>query len=149
MLLRFWTMVIAVTLGGCSYKSDKFNREVWLANDDMTDQWNPRARMIKDLLESYLIPGLHRDSILTLLGPPYLEQVENRLPKGLEVPDSLSLVESKNLKEEDRTKALDSFNEWYRANGQPDTLILYPVGWSTIDPNFLVIKLRLDSTAYE
>jgi hypothetical protein len=105
--------------------------------------------MTRDLLDNYLKPGIHRDSILTLLGEPYLEQIENRLPKGLDVPDSLSLVDSGNFKKENQEKALDNFNQWYKDNGQPDTLMLYPVGWSTIDPNFLVIKFRPDSIAYE
>lgn len=129
-----WPFLIAVALIGCSmfYNSDKFERDVWLSNNDVNDIGNPRAQMIKDLLDNYLRPGIHRDSILTLLGKPYLERIENRLPTGLDVPDSLS-----------------NFNEWYAANGQPDTLMLYPVGWSTIDPNFLVIKFRPDSVAYE
>jgi hypothetical protein len=115
----------------------------------MTDTGNPRAQMIKDLLENYLRPGIHRDSILTLLGEPYLEQIENRLPKGFDVPDSLSLVDSENFKKENQDRVLDNFNQWYKDNGQLDTLMLYPVGWSTIDPNFLVIKFRPDSIAYE
>jgi hypothetical protein len=115
----------------------------------MTDMNNPRAKMTNDLLKNYLRPGIHRDSILILLGSPYLENVENRLPKGLEVPDSLSLVDSVNFREENRDKALKNFNEWYVTHGQPDTLMLYPVGWSTIDPNFLVIKFRPNGIAYE
>ncbi|WKZ58817.1 MAG: hypothetical protein QY309_13170 [Cyclobacteriaceae bacterium] len=103
--------------------------------------------MTKDLIENYLKPGIHRDSIIILLGRPYLEKIENRLPKGLQVPDSLSLVDSVNFRVENRDRALKNFNDWYAAHGQPDTLMFYPVGWSTIDPNFLVIKFRPDSVA--
>ena len=151
MKLGIWIFFIVVVLNSCSMfkNSDKFDREVWLSNSDMTDTGNPRALMTKDLLENYLKPGIHRDSILTLLGEPYLEHVENRLPKGLDVPDSLSLVDSENFEKENQDKALDNFNQWYKDNGQPDTLMLYPVGWSTIDPNFLVIKFRPDSIANE
>ena len=151
MRLRIWTFVVVAVLNSCSmfYNSDRFDRDVWLSNSDMTDTDNPRARMAKDLLDSYLKPGIHRDSILTLFGKPYLEQIENRLPKGLDVPDSFSLVDSENLKRENRDNALDNFNQWYKDYGQPETLMLYPVGWSTIDPNFLVIKFRPDSIAYE
>tara|TARA_R110002020_G_scaffold350667_1_gene564039 strand:- start:875 stop:1240 length:366 start_codon:yes stop_codon:yes gene_type:complete len=115
----------------------------------MTDTGNPRAQMTKDLLENYLRPGIHRDSILTLLGEPYLEQVENRLPKGLDVPDSLSLVDSENFEKGDKDKTLDNFNQWFKENSHPDTLMLYPVGWSMIDLNFLVIKFGPDSIANE
>lgn len=151
MRIRTWTFVVVFVLYSCSffYDSDKFDRDVWLSNSDMNDTRNPRSQMTRDLLDNYLKPGIHRDSILTLLGEPYLEQIENRLPKGLDVPDSLSLVDSGNFKKENQEKALDNFNQWYKDNGQPDTLMLYPVGWSTIDPNFLVIKFRPDSIAYE
>lgn len=151
MRIRTWTFVIVFVLHSCSmfYDSDKFDRDVWLSNSDMDDTRNPRSKMTRDLLDNYLKPGIHRDSILTLLGEPYLEKIENRLPKGLDVPDSLSLVDSENFKKENQEKALNNFNQWYRDNGQPDTLMLYPVGWSTIDPNFLVIKFRPDSIAYE
>jgi hypothetical protein len=101
------------------------------------------------------------------LGKPYLERIENRLPKGLEVPDSLSLtIDSAGLaslfdsvdvqKQKDKNnldiradKELEEYNNWYMANSQPDTLMLYPIGWSTIDPNFLVIKFKADSTVCE
>jgi hypothetical protein len=160
MKLKIWTFIIAIILSSCSssYDPDRFERDVWLSNNKMTDTRNPRAKMARDLLENYLKPGIHRDSILTLLGLPYLERIENRLPKGLEVPDSLSLIGSVNLeslidsvnfKNENRDTSLQKYNEWYRKNSQPDTLMLYPVGWSTIDPNFLVIKFTGDSNAYE
>ena len=141
---------MVTTLYSCSnnYKSDKFDKDTWLSNNDISDRYNPRANMTMDLMENYLKPGMHRDSILSLLGRPYLEKIEKRLPKGLEVPDSLSFANSENLKKENRDRALKNFNDWYSSNGQPDTLMFYPVGWSTIDPNFLVIKFRSDSIAY-
>ena len=146
-----WTFVIVIVLNGCSlfYNSGKFDRDVWLSNSDVNDTESPRAQMTKDLMDNYLKPGLHRDSILSLLGEPYLERIESRLPKGVHVPDSLSLVDPENFKSENQDRALDNFNQWYRANGQPDTLMLYPVGWSTIDPNFLVVKFSPDSIAYD
>jgi hypothetical protein len=105
--------------------------------------------MTNDLIENYLKPGMHRDSIILLLGRPYLETIENRLSKGVEVPDSISFTDSENLKKENRDRTVKNFNDWYKTHSQPDTLMFYPVGWSTIDPNFLVIKLRPDSIAYE
>jgi len=131
------------------YDSDKFNRDVWLWNDDMTDTWNPRAKMTSDLLQNYLRPGIHRDSILLLLGTPYLERIENRTPRGLDAPDSLSFFNLDSLSPKEREKLVDDVNEWHRSNSQPDTLMYYPVGWSTIDPRFLIIKFKPDSTAYE
>lgn len=135
--------VLIITLDSCSsnYNSDKFDKDVWLSNNDISDQYNPRSRMTTDLMENYLRPGMPRDSIIILLGRPYLEKIENRLPKGLEVPDSLSISESLD------TIRLEKFNTWYKTNSQPDTIMRYPIGWSTIDPNFLIIKLGQDSTA--
>ena len=166
MRLRIRILFIAAIITGCSmfYNSDKFDRDVWLSNNDMTDTWNPRSKMTKDLLENHLKPGMTRDSILAMLGKPYFDGIENRLPKGLKIPDSLSLgIDSVGLaslfdsvdfqkKHDSKIKAdkeLKEFNSWYRANSQPDTLMLYPVGWSTIDPKCLVIKFRPDNTAYE
>ncbi|MBX2963692.1 MAG: hypothetical protein KF687_14360 [Cyclobacteriaceae bacterium] len=151
MRLTILTFILIVTLDSCSsnYNSEKFDKTVWLSNNDMADRYNPRAQMTNDLLENYLKPGIHRDSIILLLGRPYLEKIENRLPKGLQVPDSLSLIDSVNFRKENRDKALKNYNDWYAAHGRPDTLMFYPVGWSTIDPKFLVIKFKSDSTAYE
>ncbi|MDO1451285.1 hypothetical protein Q0590_33735 [Rhodocytophaga aerolata] len=143
--------VLLAMLEGCStnYNNDKFNKSVWLSNSDMTNTNNPRAGMTKDLFENYLKPGVHRDSILILLGQPYSEKIENRIPKGIEFPDSLSLTDSVNFRKENQERALKNINDWMKTYGQPDTLMFYPVGWSMIDPNFMVIKFRHDSTAYE
>ncbi len=166
MRLRICILFITAIATGCSmfYNSDKFDRDVWLSNNDMTDTRNPRSKMTTDLLENYLKPGLTRDSILLLLGKPYFDGIENRLPKGLKIPDSLSLgidsvgvaslfdsvdLQMKNNSKIKVEKELKEFNSWYMANSQPDTLMLYPVGWSTIDPNFLAIKFKVDGTAYE
>lgn len=118
----------------------KFNKERWWANNDLNDTRNPRAYMTDDLLKNHLKIGITRDSVLALLGKPYKEGIENRLPKELKIPDSISFSNKENLKPENRDKALARINEFMRLNSQPDTLMLYPVGWSTIDPKFLVIK---------
>ena len=151
--MKLLTLVFALvtSLYCCSsnYKSNGFEKNTWLSNNDVSDRFNPRANMTNDLIENYLKPGMHRDSIILLLGRPYLETIENRLPKGVEVPDSLSFTDSENLRKENRDRTFKNFNDWYKTHSQPDTLMFYPVGWSTIDPNFLVIKLRPDSVAYE
>ena len=118
----------------------KFNKERWLANNDVNDTHNPRAYMTEDLLKNHLRIGITRDSVFELLGKPYKDGIENRLPKGLKMPDSLSFSNKKNLKPENSDRTTYRINQFMRLNSQPDTLVLYPVGWSTIDPNFLVIK---------
>jgi len=166
MRFRICIVFLIGFLGQCS-RSDKFDRDVWLSNNDVADKWNPRANMTNDLLENYLKPAMTRDSILNMLGKPYFDGIENRPPKGIEIPDSLSLamdsaglaslldsadLQTKNKRDSSKIKTareLKEFNAWYKAHSHPDTLMLYPVGWSTMDPNFLVIKFRPDGTAYE
>lgn len=112
--------------------SDKFDSEVWIDNSDLTDGNNPRFYMTDDLIKNHLKPGMHRDSILLLLGQPYKEEIGDRIPTGLEVPDSIP-----------------NLHEWYRINSQPDTVMMYPIGWTIVDPLFFVVKLKPDSTAYD
>ncbi|MES2447430.1 MAG: hypothetical protein V4546_09625 [Bacteroidota bacterium] len=117
-----------------------FNKARWLKNIDVNDTNNPRAYMTDDLLKNHLKIGITRDSILAMLGKPYKYVIENRLSKGLEMPDSLSFLNNENLKPETKNSNANRINKFIRVNSQPDTLMLYPIGWSTIDPNFLVIK---------
>lgn len=112
--------------------STTFDSEVWIDNNDIGDTNNPRWYMTDDLIKNHLRPGIHRDSILLLLGQPYKEQIGDRIPTGLAIPDTIPNV-----------------SEWYRIHAQPDTVMKYPIGWSTIDPLFFVIKFRPDSTAYD
>lgn len=145
-LIFVWLAVLSCN---SFYNSDKFDKSIWLYHNDITDTRNPRANMAEDLFKNYLRPGMHRDSVLTLLGAPYKETIETRLPRGLEVPDSLSLVDSINLSDQNWDKSLSKFNQWHKENGQPDTLMFYPIGWSTIDPRFVVVKFKADSTVGE
>lgn len=117
-----------------------FDKEVWLSNSNVNDTHNLRAYMIKDLMENHLKVGLTRNAVLDLLGKPYKAVIENRLPKGVEVPDSLSLKNDRNLTSEVQEKVIVRINEFQRLNAKPDTLMLYPVGWSTIDLNFLAVQ---------
>ena len=136
--LTLWFLSV---LSACSY-SNSFDRGRWIDNPEMSDTRNPRARMVDDLMHNHLKPGMSRNDVLTLLGKPYKDGIEQRLPKGVVIPDSLSLTKSNNLKQESQQKVVEGINEFYRSHSQPDTLMLYPVGWSTIDPNFLVVKLN-------
>lgn len=117
-----------------------FDKEIWLSNSNVNDTRNLRAHMAKDLMENHLKIGLTRNAVLELLGKPYKDVIENRLPKGVKVPDSLSMMNDKNLTSEERNQLIVRINEFQRLNAKPDTLMLYPVGWSTIDPNFLAVQ---------
>ena len=35
-----------------------------------------------------------------------------------------------------------AINKFYKLHGKPVLIMRYPVGWSTMDPNFLVIQLN-------
>lgn len=122
-------------------RNKEFDKELWLRNNDVNDIRNPRAYMTNDLMKNHLRIGASKDSVVALLGKPYKDGVEHRLPKGIEIPDSLSLLKKSNLKKEQREVLMARINEFYRLNSQPVALMLYPVGWSTIDPNLLVVKL--------
>ena len=103
--------------------------------------------MTKDLLDNWLFAGISRDSIISLLGAPYSEGITPRLPKGLIPPDSISTLNFINESKAIQEQKLKEFNDWFQRYSQLDTIMLYPVGWSMIDPNFLAIKLNIDSTA--
>lgn len=137
LIILIFTLTIVLDSCSSNYNSDTFDKEVWLSNNDIKYQYNPRSRMTKDLIKNYLRLGMQRDSIIILLGRPYMEKIEYRLPKGLEVPDSLSSIDS---------IGIEKLNDWHSKFSQPDTIMRYPIGWSTIDPNFLIIKLGQDST---
>ena len=135
--------IILFALASCtSYKPVDFDRKVWLANNDVDDARNPRARMIKYLQANYLKPGMSKTAVLKLLGPPYEDKIVGRLADGVEVPDSIHIWKYVEEPKAVQTRKLKEFNEWMREHEQPDTLLLYPVGWSTMDPNFLVVKFN-------
>ncbi len=118
----------------------KFDKEIWRSNNDVNDTCNLRAHMAKDLMENHLKVGLTRNAVLDLLGEPYKDVIENRFPKGVEVPDSLSMMNDKNLTSEERNQLIVRINEFHSLHAKSDTLMLYPIGWSTIDPNFLAVQ---------
>ncbi|MEJ7558578.1 MAG: hypothetical protein WKF66_09745 [Pedobacter sp.] len=108
----------------------------------MEDTSNPRAWMVQDVMKNHLKSGMSRKAVLDLLGKPYQEGIERRLPKNTALPDSISFENDENLKPENSKKAMDAINNFYRLYAEPVMIIRYPVGWSTIDPNFLIIKLN-------
>ena len=93
--------------------------------------------MMDDLMKNHLKKGMHRDSVLMLLGTPFKEQIEIMFAEGVKVPNSHFL---------DNSKEADTIKTWYQKNAQVDTMIFYAVGSSTIDPIILKIRMKEDST---
>src|SRR5919112_1701587 len=98
--------------------SSSFDQEVWLDNPEMSDTSNPRARMVEDLMRNHLKTGMSRDAVLNLLGKPYKDGIEQRLPKGVSIPDSISQAFIKSTRENSQ-KAADRLNQFYRSHSQP------------------------------
>jgi hypothetical protein len=134
-------ILVAFIFIGCKH-SPNFDKQVWIDNPDVVDTSNPRAWMVEDVMKNHLRPGMSRKAVLDLLGKPYKEGIENRLPKGTKFPDSISFENEENLKPENSDKATDAINKFQKLYAKPVMLVRYPVGWSTIDPNFLIIKLN-------
>ena len=139
-LSKLVIILLFCLLTGCIYSS-LFNRQVWIGNSDVRDTSNPRARMVDDVIKNHLKPGLPRKAVLNLLGKPSHEAIERRLPKTTILPDSISYTNDQNLKPENSEKTMNAINEFYKLYAEPVLILRYPVGWSTIDPNFLIIKL--------
>ena len=137
------TRLLAFLLLGMllSCHSASFDQTVWLANPNLEDTHNPRARMVQDVLDHHLQSGMSRKSVVALLGVPYKDGIERRLPKTTVLPDSLSPTNPENRKPENQNRLIDQLNNFYRMYTQPVRIMRYPVGWSTIDPNFLLIQL--------
>lgn len=138
-LTKFTITLLIVVLCGCNNTSSKFEREVWIRHTQADDRYNPRAEMVQDLMKSYLKPGMSRKAVLDLLGNPYKEGIEQRLPENIVIPNSISFSNPENLKPEKADKATAAINDFYKLHAKPVFVIEYPVGWSTIDPNFLAI----------
>jgi hypothetical protein len=132
---------LIVLLFGCNYPST-FDREVWIKHPQLVDTYNPRATMVQDLVKNKLKPGMSRKAVLDLLGKPYREGIEQRLADSIVIPDSISFRNPENLKSENADKVMAAINNFNRLYAKPVYIIRYPVGWSTIDPNFLVIIMN-------
>lgn len=129
-----------ITVTSISSCQSNFDQKKWLENNDLSNTKNPRANMTKDLMNNYLKVGMKKEEIIELLGDPSSDTLSVYLPKNLHLPDSLNLLKSK----EDPQKALDLVNIWFKNNSKEAHLMYYPVGWSMIDPRFLVIRLDND-----
>ena len=133
--------VILFILTWFSSCQSSFDQKIWLNNDNIEDTNNPRASMVKDLMDNYLINGMKKEEIISLLGKPSSDTLGVYIPKGLKLPDSLDLLKSK----VESQKALELVNEWFKKNNKEAHLLYYSIGWSIIDPIWLIIKLDKDN----
>jgi len=120
----------------------KFDKEIWLKNDDFLKIKNPRANMVNDLMHNYLKAGMKKKEVVKLLGNPYRDTIGLILPKGFKPPDSLHMNTILRKKPNKREKYISFLNDWYKKNYQSTPMITYPIGWSMIDPIFLEIQLN-------
>ena len=115
--------------------SRTFTPSHWAGHNDPADQSNPRRAMVQDLLDHHLRPGMPRDSLLRLLGPPEREVLRHRLSHG---PWPESLVARV------QQMPMDSLNRLITASPL-DTILSYPIGWTWMDG--LSLTIRLDRRA--
>ena len=140
-LVKLIALSLLCFLTSCN-RSSSFNRDIWIENPRMEDTHNPRARMVQDVMKRQLKAGMSRKSVLALLGKPYREGTEPRLPKNTILPDSFSVRTPEAFSRENQKKRMDAFNNFVRLHAEQIMLMRYPVGWSTMDPRFLIIKLN-------
>ena len=92
-LRRLWPLRLALVLViviGAVYgavrhfdTSLKFNSAQWKSPPNLDGQDIPRARMVNDLMQNHLHPGMPRWQVHALLGPPDA-QSENDKQKGID-----------------------------------------------------------------
>lgn len=140
-MAKLTIVIFIVLLFGCNYPST-FDREVWIKHPQVEEIYNPRAMMMQDLMKNNLKPGMSKKALMDLLGKPYKEGIEQRLPENMVIPEAISFENPENLKSENADKVMAAINNFYRLNAKPVFVIRYPVGWSTIDPNFFVIIMN-------
>ena len=131
--MKIVAVVLALAAGLVTYWTYRtsFTPAHWAGYNDVGDIHNPRLPMVQDLLDHHLRPGMPRDSVLRLLGPPESEGLQRRLSHG-PWPESLWARA--------RHMPLDSLNRLITASPL-DTILSYPIGWSIIDPMSLYIRL--------
>ena len=146
-LIKYIFLLILINLISCVTKSKDnsiFNQKIWLDNTQLGDglNQNPRALMTNDLMNNHLKNGMSRTEIINLLGQPFKDEIQERLPNNIQQPDSINLRSIMGVSDEKRQKILTDYNNWYHQNLRPDTLLIYPVGWTKTDSIFLVVKLN-------
>lgn len=127
------TLVLFLLLAVSCSQSSSFDREIWMQHPDVADHYNPRLGMVQDVIKNHLRPGMARKAVLDLLGLPYKEGFEVRLPTNIVVPDSLKHFET--------LERQAAYNDFFKSHGRSTMLMKYAIGWSIIDPMFLVVQL--------
>ena len=117
---------------------NKFDKKIWLEqkNNKLTTFDNPRLQMVRDVISNHLHIGMHKDSIIAVLGKPYQDKEKFYIPKGIKQPDSLrKIILIKDKKKRDLY--FGYLNKWYKENSIKGHFLIYPIGWDIIDPIFL------------
>jgi hypothetical protein len=123
---------------------NKFNKEIWLKENELTNYKSKRVDMTQDLIDNHLNIGMLKSEVIHLLGKPYNDSIKQYIPRNLKPPDSLNIFTIYDKEEKEREKYLELLNQWREKNYKTAPILTYYSGWSLIDPNFLTI--RLDST---
>lgn len=131
--MKILAVVLTLAAAYVTYRiySRTFTPSRWAGHNDPGDTSNPRRAMVQDLLDHHLRPGMPRDSVLRLLGPPESEGLKHRLTYG-PWPDSLRVRA--------RHMPMDSLNRLIQASAF-ETVLDYPIGWTWMDGLSLIIRL--------
>jgi|GEM_PF-3869465 len=145
-------IVLGVFLGGDPRQqyNRPFDQQLWLATSQLlrSDKVdigipgteNPRERMVDHVMTYYLHVGMSRAQVLFLLGLAERDGIQWVVPDDVPLPDSLNdeLMSTEAFLKQNP----ESFNKWHRQNAQPDTLMVYRVGWRYLDPIFMRIEFN-------
>jgi len=134
---------LIVLIFSSSCQNRKFDQKVWFENNsnDYADTKNPRIYMVDDIIKNHLKIGMKKEDVIKILGKPTIDTIGVYLPKNIKFPDSLSIIDKVDLSKEKKEQYLHLINEWYKKNYKSAPMLTYYVGWSTMDPVFLEIRL--------
>ncbi|WP_426489743.1 outer membrane protein assembly factor BamE domain-containing protein [Hymenobacter sp. 102] len=142
MSLARYCLLGGVLLPSACQPATTFDQQVWLQNPEMTDTNNPRRYMAEDVVHRQLRPGMTQQQVLQLLGPPYREELTTLLPDSVSLPKSAATGPNSRMNSIERVAAQEA--QFLRAHGRSVRVLLYPVGWSVMDPAFLSVALTPD-----
>ena len=105
--------------------------------------------MVDDLISNHLKKGMSKRDVLNLLGKAYKDSLDYILPKGLHVPDSLTIDYNNKPSDKEIDKIFDELNKWYNKNHIKVPILKYSLGSSLADPIFLEIRLDNDNNVVD